>query len=139
MAESIGRNRRPPSGKIMIETPTVTASPGTIMLGAYAARSCPVKTQNAFNPMVTVQAATDGASVESNDGLAELFDGGAQFQAAVLEQLIGSCSGSVVDLRPMSDVTRRIVSCVFRRSLRSASVQSSPHAGTPSPPMVSAQ
>ena len=114
MAKSIGRNRRPTSGKIMIETPTVAASPGTIMLGAYAARSCPVKTQNAFNPMVTVQAATDGASVESNDGLAELFDGGAQFQAAVLEQLIGSCSGSVVDLRPMSDVTRRgqIAACV---------------------------
>ena len=84
------------------------------MLGAYAARSCPVKTQNAFNPMVTVQAATDGEPVENNDGLAELFDGGAQFQAAVLEQLIGSCSGNVVDLRPMSDVTRlrQIDGCV---------------------------
>ena len=39
----------------------------------------------------------------------------------------------------MSTVTRRIVSCVLRRSARSASVQSSPHAGIPSPPIVSAQ
>ena len=39
----------------------------------------------------------------------------------------------------MSDVTRRIVSCVFRRSARSASVQSSPQGGIPSPPIVSAQ
>ena len=28
----------------------VTARPTSILLGAYAARSCPVKTQNAFNP-----------------------------------------------------------------------------------------
>ena len=39
----------------------------------------------------------------------------------------------------MSTVTRRIVSCVFRRSARSASLQSSPQPGIPSPPIVSAQ
>jgi hypothetical protein len=33
----------------------------------------------------------------------------------------------------------RMVSCVFRRSARSASVHSSPHFGMPSPPMVSHQ
>jgi len=73
-----------------------------LVLGAYAASSCPVKTQNAFNPTVAIGTPAGGASVESNEGLAELFDGGAQFEAAVFEQLITSCRGRVVDLRPLS-------------------------------------
>jgi predicted RecB family nuclease len=85
----------------MIETSTVTAPPGTIVLGAYAARSCPVKTQNAFNPTLVVAAAPDGSPVDSSDGLAELFDGGAQFHEAVLNRLIHSCVGEVIDLRPV--------------------------------------
>jgi len=88
----------------MIETPTVAARPGTILLGAYAARSCPVKTQNAFNPTVGMAAAGD--LIENNEGLAELFDGGGLFKTAVVEQLINSCLDRVVDLRPMSDSTR---------------------------------
>ena len=92
----------------------VTAPPGTILLGAYAARSCPVKTQNAFDPTVAIEALGDGSSTENNEGLAELFDGGGRFAAAVLEQLINSCPGSVVDLRPMSEKTRaeQIAACV---------------------------
>ena len=39
----------------------------------------------------------------------------------------------------MSTVTRRIVSCVLRRSARSDSVHSGAHAGIPSPPTVSHQ
>ena len=85
----------------MIETTTVTAPPGTIVLGAYAARSCPVKTQNAFNPTLVVATATDDSSVDSSDGLAELFDGGAQFHKVVLDRLLDSCVGEVVDLRPV--------------------------------------
>ena len=92
----------------MIETTTVTAPPGTIVLGAYAARSCPVKTQNAFNPTVVVATPTDDSSVDSSDGLAELFDGGAQFTSCVLDQLIDSCQGRVVDLRPLSASTREV-------------------------------
>ena len=92
MAESIGRDCRIASGPIMIETTTVTAPPGTILLGAYAARSCPVKTQNAFNPTVAIETAA-GDSMENNEGLAELFDGGGQFKTAVVEQLINSCLG----------------------------------------------
>ena len=108
VAESLRRNRRSASSQVMItEATTVTAPPGTILLGAYAARSCPVKTQNAFNPTVTIEDADAGASVEANDGLAELFDGGAQFKAAVLDQLIDSCRGRVVDLRPLSASTSR--------------------------------
>ena len=93
MAESIGRDCRIASGPIMIATTTVTAPPGTILLGAYAARSCPVKTQNAFNPTVAIETAA-GDSMENNEGLAELFDGGGQFKTAVVEQLINSCRRS---------------------------------------------
>jgi predicted RecB family nuclease len=87
---------------INLEATAVTAPPGTILLDAYAARSCPVKTQNAFNPTVVIETPADGSAVESNEGLAELFDGGAQFAEAVLGQLITSCQGRVVDLRPLS-------------------------------------
>jgi len=105
MAESIGRDCGIASGPIMIETPTLTAAPGMILLGAYAARSCPVKTQNAFNPTVGMETAARD-SMENNEGLAELFDGGGQFKTAVIEQLINSCLSSVVDLRRLSDCTR---------------------------------
>jgi predicted RecB family nuclease len=113
VAESVGWDRRTAPGQVMIETSTVTAPPGTILLGAYAARSCPVKTQNAFNPMLAT-GVVDGDAVATNEGLAELFDGGAQFETAVLEQLIESCVGSIVDLRPMSELTRweQIDACV---------------------------
>jgi hypothetical protein len=93
---------------IDLEATAVTARPGTILLGAYAARSCPVKTQNAFNPTVVRETPNGSASVEANDGLADLFDGGAQFEAAVLEQLISSCRGRVVDLRPLLSSTPEV-------------------------------
>jgi predicted RecB family nuclease len=97
----------------MIETPTVTAPPGTILPGTilldeYAARSCPVKTQNAFNPTVSLETPNERASVETNEGLTELFDGGAQFQAALLEQLINTCQGRIVDLRQLAASTREV-------------------------------
>ena len=64
-----------------------------LLFDAYAARSCPVKTHNAFDPTVPIPPVNDLG------GLPELFDGGQQFQAVVLEQLISSCPGRVVDLR----------------------------------------
>jgi predicted RecB family nuclease len=99
---------------INLETTAVTAPPGTILLDAYAARSCPVKTQNAFNPTVVIETPAVGSLVESNKALAELFDGAAQFEDAVLEQLITSCRGRVVDLRPFSSDTpeAQIEACV---------------------------
>ena len=93
---------------INLEARAVTAPPGTILLDAYASRSCPVKTQNAFNPTVAIDTPVDGAPVESNEALAELFDGGAQFEDAVLEQLVTSCQGRVVDLRPLFSNTREV-------------------------------
>ena len=97
----------------MIETPIVipprgTIPPGTILLDEYAARSCPVKTQNAFNPTVSLETPDQRASVEANEGLTELFDGGTQFQIAVLEQLINSCPGRIVDLRQLAASTREV-------------------------------
>ncbi|HEV2929363.1 MAG TPA: nuclease, partial [Propionibacteriaceae bacterium] len=76
-----------------------------ILLDAYAARSCPVKTHNAFDPTVAIPA------VEAGGRLTELFDGAQQFEAVVLEQLITECRGRVVDLRllatePPADQTR---------------------------------
>jgi predicted RecB family nuclease len=93
---------------ISMDATAVAAPPGTIVLGAYSARSCPVKTQNAYNPMVVLETPNAGASIEANEGLAELFDGGAQFEAAVLDQLIASCGGRVVDLRPLSARTPEV-------------------------------
>src|SRR5688500_17609317 len=93
---------------INLEATAVTAPPGTVVLDAYAARSCPVKTQNAFNPTVVLQTPSEVATVEDNEALDELFDGSAQFEAAVLEQLITSCRGRVVDLRPLSSNTPEV-------------------------------
>ena len=99
---------------INLEATAVTAPPGAILLDAYAARSCPVKTQNAFNPTVAVETAAEGGPVEPSDGLAELFDGGAQFEDAVLGQLITACQGQVIDLRPLSSENSetQIAACV---------------------------
>ena len=71
-----------------------------ILLDAYAARSCPVKTHNAFDPTVTIP------PVESGGRLTELFDGASAFEAVVLEQLITSCRGRVVDLRLLAEHPR---------------------------------
>jgi predicted RecB family nuclease len=103
----------------MIEASTVTAPPGTILLGAYAARSCPVKTQNAFDPTVTIETPANSAGAEANDGLAELFDGGAQFKAAIFDQLINSCQARVVDLRPLSASTREVQTEACLRAMTS--------------------
>ena len=63
----------------------------------YAARSCPVKTHNAFDPTVPIP------PVESAARLTELFDGASEFEAVVLEQLITTCRGRVVDLRLLAE------------------------------------
>ncbi len=87
---------------VLSRAPTPTADSPTmalrrpILLGPYASSSCPVKTQNAFDP-----AARNGevARPGSADGEVELFDGGTVFRARVLEGLIEACRGRVVDLR----------------------------------------
>ncbi len=74
----------------------------TVLLGAYAARSCPVKTQNAYDSTIALpSAAPDLAGDAAGPGLAGagLWDGAARFTAQVLDELINVCRGRVVDLR----------------------------------------
>src|ERR687897_261959 len=79
-----------------------------VLLDAYAARTCPVKTHNAFDPTVTIP------PVESGARLTELFDGASEFEAVVLEELITSCRGRVVDLRLLAEhpSTERTEACL---------------------------
>ncbi|WP_168207640.1 TM0106 family RecB-like putative nuclease [Microlunatus elymi] len=64
-----------------------------IVLGAYAARSCAVKTHNAFDP-------TSPAPVrEIDEALAEIFEGAEQFEDAVISRLAAAACGRVIDLR----------------------------------------
>jgi predicted RecB family nuclease len=69
----------------------------TILLPAYAARSCPVKTHNAFNQTISHPV------WEPDESLAELFDGGARFEQEILDRLVASFGGSVTDLRVVGD------------------------------------
>lgn len=79
-----------------------------LLLGAYAARSCPVKTHNAFDPTVQrppvaptpdqtapAQTALDQTAAGPSGGV----DGAARFSMVVLDELITSCRGRVIDLR----------------------------------------
>jgi len=74
-----------------------SSPPRPVLLDGYAARSCPVKTHNAFDPTVPIP------PVESGGRLIELFDGPSAFEAVVLEELITSCHGRVVDLRLLAE------------------------------------
>ncbi|MEZ5087094.1 MAG: TM0106 family RecB-like putative nuclease [Tessaracoccus sp.] len=63
------------------------------MLDAYAARSCPVKTHNAFDPFVEQPAVPD------DESLRESFQGGRAYRELVLDRL--AAGDSAVDLRAM--------------------------------------
>ena len=64
-------------------------------LDAYAARSCPVKTHNAFHPGMSLPPA--------DEGLREVFHGGIAFQAEVVTQLLSGFDGSVFDGRGLTE------------------------------------
>ena len=74
-------------------------SPDTpIVLDAYAARTCAVKTWNRFAPGIepTAPAAPD-------EGLRESFAGGRGFVEHVLGELLHRFAGPIADLRPLAD------------------------------------
>lgn len=73
-------------------------------LGAYAARSCAVKTQNAFDRTIPLGAR------EVDDRLAELFEGGQQFEEAMIARLVAAARGRVIDLRLAGDLPAHIQS-----------------------------
>ncbi len=66
-------------------------------LDAYAARSCPVKTHNAFHPGLSVPSTAD-------EGIREVFHGGVAFEATVLTQLLQGFGGSVLDARELTEL-----------------------------------
>lgn len=68
-----------------------------VVLDAYAARSCPVKTQNLFHPGVQrVDTALDNS-------LGGRFAGGEEFQARVLDAIVERFRGTVLDCRPLRE------------------------------------
>lgn len=85
----------------------------TVLLGAYAAGSCPVKTHNAYDPTVERRVPEPG----TDDALAERFDGGARFEAIVLDELIRTCAGRVVDLRLLAQENRPVQIAACLRAL----------------------
>ena len=66
------------------------------VLDAYAARSCPVKTHNAFHPGVSLPA--------GDESLRERFHGGIVFADEVLAEVLAGDPGRVVDCRGLTDL-----------------------------------
>lgn len=95
----------------------MTADPavrrGALLLDAYAARSCAVKTQHTFDPRMTLLPGP------IDDHLAELFDFGEQHEAAVFARLLAELPDAV-DLRSEPDHRARVV------ALRAAAAAGAP-------------
>ncbi|MDO4717085.1 MAG: TM0106 family RecB-like putative nuclease [Propionibacteriaceae bacterium] len=64
------------------------------LLDAYAARSCPVKTHNLFDPTMERPEPPD-------ESLGEAFHGGREFELAVLDEI--AAKNPVTDLRPLRE------------------------------------
>ena len=106
--------------------PTVGGSPGPgtaaaerdaerpVVLDAWAARSCPVKTQHRFDPraapLVPVAPASD-------DPLALRAEAARRHEAVVLERLIDRCTGRVADLRLLAADGPAVQAAATRRAL----------------------
>lgn len=86
-----------------------TASPTPILLDPWAARSCPVKTHNAFDPTVP------GPGTDPDPAGAEVF-AGAQARVEAVRDLLASVPGTV-DLRPWLGSSDRAHRAVTRRVL----------------------
>ena len=67
-----------------------------LLLDAWAARSCPVKTQHRFDPHGAPRAE---AATADDDPLVLRAEAARRHKAVVLEQIIARCTGRVVDLR----------------------------------------
>jgi predicted RecB family nuclease len=85
-------------------TGETTGDTTSFALGAYAARSCAVKTHNAFDRTIPLHIR------EVDDRLAELFEGGQQFEDAVIGRLAAASRGRVIDLRLAADLPPHIQS-----------------------------
>lgn len=70
----------------------------TILLDAYAARSCPVKTQNRYDSTTPARASLP------DEALQEVFAGGNVFRDEVLDEM--ATAPGALDLRPLADDRR---------------------------------
>lgn len=67
-----------------------------ILLDAYAARTCAVKTHHKFNP------GAEPGQVDVDEHVQEIFDRGEQFEDEVVAELLAAAAGAV-DLRSVAD------------------------------------
>lgn len=67
------------------------------VLDAYAARSCPVKTQNHFHPGL------DRPRRDDDESLQEAFLGGAGFKTSMLDTMLKRFAGRVADCRALAN------------------------------------
>lgn len=75
-----------------------------VILDAYAARTCAVKTWNAYAPGVEVpRPSEDITKTTGDEALRENFDGGLSFTDLVVEALLAQCALPVTDLRPLRE------------------------------------
>ena len=93
-----------------------TAEPGRrpLLLDAYAARSCPVKTQHLFEPGATRPAVPEPAP---DDPAAVRAEQARRHRAVVLEALIARCAGRVVDLRLLAADGPDVQGAATRRAM----------------------
>ncbi|GAB3715680.1 TM0106 family RecB-like putative nuclease [Mariniluteicoccus flavus] len=75
-----------------------------VVLDAYAARTCAVKTWNRYAPGVEVpRPSEDIPKATGDEGLREGFDGGLSYTDLVLAALLAECRLPVTDLRSLRD------------------------------------
>ena len=103
-----------------VPAPATEAGPGsatgvgTVVLDAWAARSCPVKTQHRFDPRTPPPAA---APTAPDDPLALRAEAARRHRAVVLERLIDRCTGRVADLRLLAADGPEVQAAATRRAL----------------------
>ena len=86
----------------------------SLVLDACAARSCPVKTQHRFDPHGAPRAE---APVAFDDPLALRAEAARRHKAVVLERIIASSAGRVVDLRLLAADGPEVQAAATRRAL----------------------
>lgn len=90
------------------------AGAGVVLLDAYAARSCPVKTQHRFAPGALPPVV---APRDPDDPLQVRAETGRRHRLVVLERLIEQCEGRVVDLRLLAEDGPEAHAAATRRAL----------------------
>jgi len=85
-----------------------------VLLDAWAARSCPVKTQHRFDPQGAPRPVRPAAP---DDPLALRAEAARRHEAVVLERLIDRCRGRVVDLRLLAADGPDVQAAATRRAL----------------------